>query len=191
MKKNDYTKERLAQALKQLSRTRTLKSVSVQSIADACGINRGTFYYHFYDKQELINWIYHSDITEPTQKFLSESPENWTQISRFGLNLMFQEKDFYIQAVKLDGQNNLSDYIKTEIEGNWNILVNRYTELCNSAAVPTDMSFFANFMAGGAYSMLMKWLENGMQESPSMLAELIDTIAAHSLDAFVSQNRRS
>ena len=68
MKKNEYTKYQLGLALKEISKNNDFKKISISDICNLCSMNRGTFYYHFLDKQELINWIYHFDITEPTRK---------------------------------------------------------------------------------------------------------------------------
>lgn len=187
MKKNDYTKQQFARALKDLAQTSPLKSVTVQAIVEHCGFNRGTFYYHFYDKQELINWIYHTEITEPTREILNGPPNGWHEISAYGLNLMHQNKSFYLQALKMDNHNCLMEYIKTEIEGNYERLVRRYAEVYHPEAASMDMAFFSGFMANGAYAMLIKWVENGMQESPEIQAPLFDTIARHSMDAVIVQ----
>ncbi len=185
MKRTDFTKRQLADTLKRLAGTNALKGLTVQTIADACGINRGTFYYHFYDKLELIQWIYHTEITEPTRRILEKEPQEWSAISIFGLDIMYRDKDFYVQALRLEGQNNLAEYMKSEIEDNWNLLTRRYEEIYCPGQTVQNLEFFADFMANGAWAMLKKWVENGMQEPPSMLADLIDTIAGSSMEAFL------
>ncbi len=187
MKRTDFTKQQLADTVKRLAGAGALKGLTVQMIADACGINRGTFYYHFYDKLELIQWIYHTEITEPTRRILAGDPQEWSAISVFGLDVMYRDKDFYVQALRLEGQNNLADYMKGEIEGNWDLLTKRYAELRYPGKSVRNMGFFAEFMANGAWAMLKKWVENGMQEPPAALADLIDTIAGNSMEAMAAR----
>ena len=55
---SNITKHALSQALKELIKTQPLKKISVGKICEACGMNRKSFYYHFKDKYELINWIF-------------------------------------------------------------------------------------------------------------------------------------
>ena len=55
---SNITKRALSQALKELIKTRPIEKISVGNICDACGLNRKSFYYHFQDKYDLINWIY-------------------------------------------------------------------------------------------------------------------------------------
>ena len=48
------TKRALEQALKSVLKTKNLKKVTIQDIADECGINRNTFYYiHCYFRDAL------------------------------------------------------------------------------------------------------------------------------------------
>lgn len=184
--RNDYTKKQLAAALKECLTVKPLKSITVADITARCGMNRGTFYYHFYDKQELINWIYHMEITEPTRKILAEPPESWSEISIFGLQIMQQNREFYLQAMRLEGQNSLRSYIKSEIETNWSIMVERYKSLCRSQQAAESLTFYASFMANGAWAMLMKWVDTGMRESPENLSQLLDGIGGQSMASILS-----
>ena len=43
------TKKAIAGALKELMEEKPISKITVGDIADRCGINRQTFYYHFHD----------------------------------------------------------------------------------------------------------------------------------------------
>ena len=49
-------KHDLAEALCQLLETKTLEKITVKDIVARCGVNRQTFYYHFLDILEVIEW---------------------------------------------------------------------------------------------------------------------------------------
>lgn len=58
MANSNITKKALAQSLKELGSTKILDKITVADITNHCGVNRQTFYYHFNDKYELLNWRY-------------------------------------------------------------------------------------------------------------------------------------
>lgn len=58
MGKPDHTKQLLADALRRLLQTKRYADITVADIVRECGVSRYTFYYHFKDKQDLVNWIY-------------------------------------------------------------------------------------------------------------------------------------
>ena len=51
---SDITKRAISASLKNLLREKKLNKITVQDIADDCGINRQTFYYHFQDIPALL-----------------------------------------------------------------------------------------------------------------------------------------
>ena len=55
------TKQALAESLKKLTARKDFQEISVGGIAAGCGLSRNTFYYHFRDKYDLANWIFHSE----------------------------------------------------------------------------------------------------------------------------------
>ena len=61
------TEKMLADALKQLMQQMPLEKISVQKLADACGVNRKTFYYHFENIDALLRWSLEHDAKEAFQ----------------------------------------------------------------------------------------------------------------------------
>ena len=43
--------------MKELMKRKSLEKITVSDIVQNCGLNRQTFYYHFQDKYDLVNWI--------------------------------------------------------------------------------------------------------------------------------------
>ena len=52
------TKKALAMSLKSLLEKRTLDKITVKDIVSECSLNRQTFYYHFHDTYDLLQWLY-------------------------------------------------------------------------------------------------------------------------------------
>jgi len=74
------TKEALAQSLiKYLNRT-TLDKITINDIAKDSNFNRHTFYYHFRDVHDLLEWIF----IQETEKMInwSNTAEKWEDTYR-------------------------------------------------------------------------------------------------------------
>ena len=56
--KNEKTKYRLAQAVKECMKTTPVDKITVKEIVEACQVTRQTFYRNFQDKYDLINWYF-------------------------------------------------------------------------------------------------------------------------------------
>ena len=51
------TKWKLAEALKKLMKEKSLHKITIQDIVEESGLTRQSFYYHFHDICEIIEWI--------------------------------------------------------------------------------------------------------------------------------------
>ena len=65
---SQVTKRALEQSLKNLLLKKPLTKITINDIADDCGINRMTFYYHFKDIYDLVEW----SCLEDAKKALNE-----------------------------------------------------------------------------------------------------------------------
>ena len=90
----------LAESFKELAMQRSIEKITIKEITDKAGVIRPTFYNHFQDKYELLEWIITNDLLWPIQPLV----EN--RMIKEALTLLFtnieKERDFYRQAVKLE-----------------------------------------------------------------------------------------
>ena len=68
MKQND-TKQRISKTFNRLIRTRDFESLTVNDIVREAGISRATFYRHFKDKYDVMNFNYSSLLNDALQTF--------------------------------------------------------------------------------------------------------------------------
>ena len=83
-------------------RTSSLPDISVQDIVDSSAISRHTFYYHFIDKQDLVQWVFRSEVIEPMEKEAEGFLNKLIDI----MQRMQKEPFFYTRAFEVNGQNN-------------------------------------------------------------------------------------
>ena len=71
------TKRALAASLKNLLLKKPLDKITINDIAEDCGINRMTFYYHFKDIYDLIEWTCIEDATRALEG--NKTYDTWQQ----------------------------------------------------------------------------------------------------------------
>ena len=108
MANSNITKKALAQSLKELGSTKILDKITVADITNHCGVNRQTFYYHFNDKYELLNWIYTEDLFNPLTKDLDFF--NWGDKLVGLLKYMKNMKPFFMNTIK-SSNNFFAEYM--------------------------------------------------------------------------------
>lgn len=61
----------LAESLIELSVKKPIDKITIKEITDKAGVIRPTFYNHFQDKYELIEWIIKTELLEPIKPLLN------------------------------------------------------------------------------------------------------------------------
>ena len=97
MPRSNQTKQLLAQSLQELMATAPLEKISVNDIVDHANVGRNTFYYHFEDKYDLVNWYFQSGIT----RFLVElsAYSSWNALLAALETYFLENKVFYCNAL--------------------------------------------------------------------------------------------
>ena len=149
MSDSNITKHALAQALKDLLKTRTLDKVSVGNICEACGMNRKSFYYHFRDKYDLVNWIYYTEFIVRVRD--KSYVDGWEMVEDL-CNYFYENRKFYQNALRTEGQNSLSDYLR-------DVLTAIFTEdMARAFEGEPSIRPYAEFYADAFLCALKKWL---------------------------------
>ena len=91
----------LADSLKKLAEKRSVEKITIKEITDQAGVIRPTFYNHFQDKFELIEWIIKTDLLEPIQPLLGIGMISEAMVLLF--TNMEKDKAFYTRLAKMAG----------------------------------------------------------------------------------------
>ncbi len=171
------TKKAIAQSVKELMKKKDLRKISVSDIVANCGINRQTFYYHFQDKYDLVNWIYYNEVISAVT--IRKTFTDWSSVLLEVLTIMRREKYFYTNALNVSGQNGFQEYF-------FNLTKNLIMEILGAMdkrkRMPEkDRDFIAEFFTYGLVGIVVQWARRGMRESPQ---ELVDR-----LRYFIEANR--
>lgn len=164
MPKSNQTKRLLAQSLQELMVTTPLEKISVNDIVDHAGVGRNTFYYHFEDKYDLVNWYFQSGVTQ----FLVERSaySSWDALLKAIEDYFLENKTFYCNALAYNGQNSLQQYM---FEYLCSIFMQNYKEL-NPSVTKDENRLVGRFFAGALMGILIPWVSGGMKNSTLLSA---------------------
>ena len=165
MSANQITKLTLAAALKECMKRQMLSQISVQNIVDACGLNRNSFYYHFKDKYELVNWIFD---TESAPQFARTGQDIW-QDYLIIFEFFYEHREFYACAFQDQGQNSFTEHFYKVFKA---AFVDDVSDLFPNSE---DQEFFAAFFLDSLLACIRRWLLGGAQQTPEEMTRLIKT----------------
>lgn len=180
-KKN--TQQALADSFKELVLNEPIEKITIKEITDKAGVIRPTFYNHFQDKYELLEWIIKEELISPIIPFIKGG------FIREGITLIFanmqKEKEFYTHAAKLEGQNSFESIILDAIQEN-------LIEYITGKTGPTahyhswlTPSILAEYYARCIGFITIKWTLSDMALPPKDLATICEFIFESNLDEVI------
>ena len=193
MSKSNVIKREFARNLKQMASEQALSSVTVSALCTKTGLSRSTFYYHFIDLYDLMAWIFDTEIILPLQNYLStHEVGNWSYGTRMSLEAMFADRDFYCQAVKLDVQNSLQDFMRQRNRDSWELLLSRYLEGTHQKYDKETLEFLTTFIAQAISNMTIDWAKEGMTIPVDRMCKMneVATMGVYGIINKANENRK-
>ncbi len=183
MSESLITKKALSEGFKSLMRTKSFDKIKISDITDSCGLNRQTFYYHFQDKYELLNWIFFNEVIAVLSDNLTF--DNWDEKILQILTVMSNENYFYQNALRIISQNEFQAYL---FHVTFELLCDIIDRISlNKNLHEDDKHFIANFYSYGIVGIIVDWAKHGMKQSPEKLTLHIKNLVQDSKSFAVSR----
>ena len=103
----EIVKEKIAEAMKELVREKSIEDISVPDICAQSKVSRRTFYRYFSDKFEVTEWIYYNDFL---QKLQLPGDADMYYAMDASVRLVLEDRKYYINVFKYKGQNSFRQY---------------------------------------------------------------------------------
>ncbi len=164
-KANLKRKEQMAHSLKKLLEQKDLQKITIQEIADDCGINRYTFYYHFKDIYDLMSWSFQYEALALIQK--SENCLTWQEGFQLFLQHTAENRQAFKRALDGVGQEMLRNLFYQEICHLMDVFL---LDMKGSRQVSeTYWQFLRNFYIAALCGVLIDWLRQDIPISEEMV----------------------
>lgn len=168
------TKRKMADALKEIMNTTSFDKITVSDIAEVSNIHRQTFYYHFQDRYELLDWLLYNELLVPLLNDLNLD-NMYTKLEAM-FATMQGDKKFYQNALKINSDD-LTRYVSR-------VATEQFTEVVKMIGVENGIEgidsesdkVIAEFFGYGITGVVMSWASRGMKESPAVMTQRIQNL---------------
>ena len=154
------TKKVIAYSFKDLLKVKEFQKISIKDIMTHADYRRQTFYDHFADKFELLEWIYNQEITEIIEHFINY--EHWTKIIPRILAYFEKNKLFYQKTLVITEQNNFDLLFSKHLEYFIRTIL---IETSPGKLSEQELKQNTKFYAYGFTGIIKEWLFNDCETS--------------------------
>lgn len=180
---SQVTKRALEQSLKNLLLKKPLTKITVSDITDDCGINRMTFYYHFKDIYDLVEWSCLEDAKMALEE--KKTYDTWQQ----GLLQIFkavqENKSFILNVYRCVHREQVEKYLQPLVD---QLLLNVINEEAAGITVrDEDKQFIAQVYSYMFIGLMLDWIKDDMREDPQQIVEKLSKLIKGSVSVALSR----
>jgi len=180
---SQLTKHALVDSFKKLLKKKPLKKITVSDITSKCGINRMTFYYHFKDIYDLVEW----EFSDKFRAALGEigNYDTWQRAYLQVYLMVLDEKDF-IQRIFPSME--LSNIEKFLFKSARELIVRAIDTFPESLQLSKeDKLFISEFYQYAMVGTFLNWISGGMTEDPVQIVDRFSLMAQGTLPRSIKQ----
>lgn len=180
---SQVTKRALEQSLKNLLLKKPLTKITINDITEDCGINRMTFYYHFKDIYDLVEWC----CIEDARKALDEKRtyDTWQQGFIRLFEAVRENKPFIMNVYHCVDREQVEKYVNPLVD---DLLMGVIEERSAGMSVrEEDMQFIAKVYSYSFVGLMLDWIRDDMRDDPEELVKKFAMVIQGDLTSALSR----
>ena len=162
---SQVTKRALEASLKNLLLQKPLSKITISDITEDCGINRMTFYYHFKDIYDLVEWVCLEDAKRALDG--KSSYDTWQQGFVRIFRAVQENKPFVMNVYRCVSREQVEHYLTPLTD---DLLMGVINELSADMVVrEEDKAFIARVYSYAFVGLMLDWIKDDMRCDPERL----------------------
>lgn len=164
------TKQVLFLSLNELSNEYPVSKITVDQIAKNCGLKRGTFYYYYKDKDDMIQKAILDHINQSYEKYYSLG--SWEKLLEHAFEFSYK----YHRLLRNFLRN--CDWFSESLLGNFEAyitgIVAEYYKKRYNAKMPDELIGVISFYTAGSVRIYQQWINTKKPVKPEIMAHQVN-----------------
>ena len=139
--------------MKKLLLEKPLNKITINDITEDCGVNRMTFYYHFKDIYDLVDWILAEDAAKAMEG--RRGFGTWSEAYLDVLHQLQDNKTLVLNVYRSVGREQVEQYLYRLLD-----------------PILKDVDFYKYALVG----MTLEWTRRDMKGDPKKMVERVSTM---------------
>lgn len=182
---SQVTKYAIEASLKKLLLQKPLDKITISDITEDCGISRMTFYYHFKDIYDLVEWI----CLEESRRALEDKKtyDTWQQGFLQILEAVRDNKPFILNVYHSVSREQIELYL---YKLTYDLLINVVEEKSQGMSIrPEDKQFIADFYKYAFVGLTLDWVRHDMKEDPQVIIDHLTKLVTGNITTALERYR--
>ncbi|WP_310602371.1 TetR/AcrR family transcriptional regulator [Anaerosporobacter sp.] len=182
---SQVTKRALEASLKNMLLKKTLDKITISDITEDCGINRMTFYYHFKDIYDLVEWSCVEDAKRALEG--KKTYDTWQQGFLQIFEAVLDNKPFVLNVYRSVSREQVDIYL---YKLTYDLMIGVVKEKAKDMSVrQEDMEFIADFYKYAFVGLMIDWVKNDMKEDPQKMIDRLSELVSGNITVALERYR--
>ena len=181
------TKKALAGALKKMMVIKPIDRITVNDLVETCGVSRQTFYYHFDDVYDLLEWVFEEDANAnlPSEVVYG----NWKNDVVMWFKYLAENSTFVLNVYNSNSRLYMLRYIK----GRLRQCIRSFSELVaeDRDVDRQDFEFIVEFYSNIVVGLISQWMDLGMQLPKEITTEKCLKVLDNSIENIMARFQKN
>ncbi len=183
------TKLALEASLKKLLLHKQMDKITINDLTEDCGISRMTFYYHFKDIYDLVEWVCVEDGKRALQG--KKTYDTWQEGIGQIFEAVIENKPFILNVYRCVSRERIESYL---YKLTYSLIAGVVEEKCQGSDLAgEDKIFIAEFYKYGFVGIMLDWIGHGMKDDYKQIVEKMSIALrgniAHSIHNFEQRKK--
>lgn len=181
------TKEALGAALRQMMTVKPIDKITVKDLVEICGVNRQTFYYHFDDVYDLLEWVFEDDANRVLPRKVVY--EHWREDVMVFFEYLYENRIFAMNVYNSNSRLYMLRYFKDCLKS----CIRSFAEIVSEGSNidRADFEFVVEFYAQGVVGLISQWLDMGMSLPKEITRDRFLRILDNSVENMLARFRNN
>lgn len=180
---SQLTKRALEESLKKLLLKKPLTKITINDIAEDCGINRMTFYYHFKDIYDLVEWCCLEDARRALEN--KTTHDTWQEGFLRLFEVVLDNKPFVMNVYRCVHREQVERYLKPQVDSLVMGVLDEQSE--NITVRQEDKEFIAQVYSYVFVGLMLDWIKDDMKEDPKEIVGRLSILIKDSVNDALSR----
>ncbi len=164
---SEITKKALENSLKNLLLKKPVNKITINDITEDCGVNRATFYYHFQNIYDLIEWSCEEDSRKAMDG--NKTYDTWKQGFLNIFHAVKENRPLILNVYRHVSHEQIIQYLYRVV---YQLIINVVNECSQGMTVrDEDKRFIADFYKFAFVGIMLDWIKQDMKPSPEKIIE--------------------
>ena len=177
------TKKALADALKKMMAVKAIDRITVNDLVTSCGVSRQTFYYHFNDVYDLLEWVFEEDANANLPREVVY--DNWQHDVTLWFRYLYDNSAFALNVYN----SNSRLYMLRYIQGRLRACIRSFSEIVAEGREldRQDFEFIVEFYSNLVVGLIAQWMDQGMTLPKEITTDRVLRVLDNSIENIMAR----